>query len=310
MNTILVLISSMPAAVEVVNPSGETSFENRGGWQSPPNMELLAISERRISVMAGRLDGKVAFNTGVARGQGRSHAVRLAEEGADIIGVDICKQIASVGYPMSTTADLDETARLVESLGRRIVVGEGDVRDPTSLETVLEAGMAELGRLDFVLANAGIMPIFGEISQQMQAWSDCLDVLLTGVLHTVEITYPRLVAQGQGGSIVITSSMAGIVPMMRTEGAHTLGRLGYSAAKAALVNLARNYASFLAHHNIRVNTVHPTGVNTPMIRNDYIDAHFPQSNPEDLKALVNAMPVNAVEPLDRTYVVEDEKPPS
>ncbi len=260
--------------------------------------------------MAGRLDGKVAFITGVARGQGRSHAVRLAEEGADIIGVDICKQIASVGYPMSTTADLDETARLVESLGRRIVVGEGDVRDPTSLETVLEAGMAELGRLDFVLANAGIMPIFGEISQQMQAWSDCLDVLLTGVLHTVEITYPRLVAQGQGGSIVITSSMAGIVPMMRTEGAHTLGRLGYSAAKAALVNLARNYASFLAHHNIRVNTVHPTGVNTPMIRNDYIDAHFPQSNPEDLKALVNAMPVNAVEPLDRTYVVEDEKPPS
>ena len=220
--------------------------------------------------MTGRLEGKVVFITGVARGQGRSHAVRFAQEGADVIGVDICDQIATVGYPMSTQADLEETVKLVEDLDRRIVVGCGDVRDPDSLKDVLDAGMAELGRLDFVIANAGIMPIYGELSRQMQAWQDCLDVLLTGVLNTVELTYPRLIAQGEGGSIAITSSMAGLIPTMRTEGRHTLGALGYSAAKAALVNLARNYASFLAYHHIRVNTVHPTGVNTPIDRKSVV----------------------------------------
>jgi SDR family mycofactocin-dependent oxidoreductase len=253
--------------------------------------------------MTGRLEGKVAFITGVARGQGRSHALRLAEEGADIIGVDICEQVSSVGYPMSTTADLEETVKLVEALDRRIVVGQGDVRDRASLEAVLDAGMAELGRLDFVIANAGIMPIHGELSQHMQAWQDCLDVLLTGVLNTVELTYPRLIAQAQGGSIAITSSMAGLAPMMRTEAAHTLGLLGYSAAKAALVNLARNYASILAYHHIRVNTVHPTGVNTPMIHNDMTDHYFANTNPEDLIPLVNAIPVNAVEPVDISNVM-------
>jgi SDR family mycofactocin-dependent oxidoreductase len=253
--------------------------------------------------MTGRLEGKVVFITGVARGQGRSHALRFAEEGADIIGVDICEQIPSVGYPLSSQADLKETASLVEALDRRIIVGQADVRDPAAMTTVLDKGMSELGRLDCVIANAGIMPIFGELSRQMQAWQDCLDVLLTGVLNTVELTYPRIIEQGRGGSIAITSSMAGLVPMMRTQGRHTLGLMGYSAAKAALVNLARNYASFLAFHNIRVNTVHPTGVNTPMIQNDMVAESFATADPEDSRALVNAMPVNAVEPLDISNVM-------
>lgn len=132
----------------------------------------------------------------------------------------------------------------------------------------------------------------------MQAWHDCLDVLLTGVLNTVELTYPVLRDQGKGGSIIITSSMAALAPMMWTEDAHTLGLLGYSAAKAALVNLARNYASILAVHRIRVNTVHPTGVDTMMINNDMCRTRFEKANPEDLKALVNAIPVTRVDPVD------------
>jgi len=246
----------------------------------------------------GRLEGKVAFITGVARGQGRSHAVRFAEEGANIIGVDICADMDGVDYPLATPADLRETELLVEKAGGRIVTGVADVRDIDSMEKVLSRGLAEFGRLDSVLANAGIMPIYGDTARKMKAWHDCLDVLLTGVLRTVELTYPKLVEQGTGGSIAITSSMAGIVPLMRTEQAHTVGKLGYSAAKAALVNLARNYASFLAVHHIRVNTVHPTGVNTPTIDNDVLRDYVRTANPEDLRTLVNAIPVGVVESAD------------
>jgi SDR family mycofactocin-dependent oxidoreductase len=248
--------------------------------------------------MTGKLEGKVAFITGVARGQGRAHAVRLAEEGADIIGIDICGPIDGIEYPLSTEDDLDETVKLVEGHDRRIVTGIADVRDRAAIETVFHQGLDELGRVDFVLANAGVMPVFGQRSNEMAAWNLSLDVLLTGVLNTVEATYPTLVAQGQGGSIVITSSMAALQPMMRTESSHTLGLLGYSAAKAGLVNLARNYASIMAIHHIRVNTVHPTGVNTPMINNEMLAKHWETANPEDRNALVNAIPVDAVEPED------------
>jgi SDR family mycofactocin-dependent oxidoreductase len=248
--------------------------------------------------MAGRLAGKVVFITGAARGQGRSHAVRFAQEGADVIGVDICADIPNVGYPLATRADLDETVAMVEKLDRRMVAGVGDVRDRDSLQKVLDEGMAELGRLDFVLANAGIMPTYGEHANEVRAWQDSLDVLLTGVMHTVEVTYPRLIAQGEGGAIVITSSMAGVVPLMRTEHAKTLGMLGYAAAKAGLVQLMRNYASFLAVHSIRVNAIAPTGVDTPMLDNEMLQEHWAIQTEEDSRSLVNALPVRLVEPVD------------
>jgi NAD(P)-dependent dehydrogenase (short-subunit alcohol dehydrogenase family) len=142
------------------------------------------------------------------------------------------------------------------------------------------------------------MPIWGQKAQTMDAWHLCLDILLTGVLNTVELTYPTIRDQGDGGSIVITSSMAALNPMMRTEEAHTLGLLGYSAAKLALVNLARNYASILARHNIRVNTIHPGGVDTGMINNDMSRGHFDVATDEDKLTLVPAMPVTRVQPED------------
>jgi SDR family mycofactocin-dependent oxidoreductase len=250
-----------------------------------------------------RMTGKVAFITGAARGQGRSHALRLAEEGADIIAVDICGQIDSVAYPMSTEADLQQTVKQVEALDRRIVARAADVRDPASLRAALDAGVAEFGRLDSVIANAGIMPTHGEGSRTMQSWQDSLDVLLTGVLNTVEATWPMLVEQGAGGSVVITSSMAALTPMVRTRKGYTIGLLAYSAAKAAVVNLARNYASMLAADFVRVNTVHPTGVDTPMVRNDVMDRYFAESDPEDLLSLVNAIPVPLVEARDISEAV-------
>jgi SDR family mycofactocin-dependent oxidoreductase len=248
--------------------------------------------------MAGRLEGKVAFITGAARGQGRSHAVRFAAEGADIIGVDLCADIPDTGYPLATRADLDETVAMVETLDRRMVAGIGDVRDRESLQKVLDEGLAELGHLDFVLANAGIMPTRGDHANELRAWHDTLDVVLTGVMHTVELTYPRLIAQGHGGAIVITGSMAAVEPMMRTEHGKTLGLLGYAAAKAALVNLMRNYASILAVHGIRVNVIQPTGVNTPMVNNQMMEEHWATQTEQDGLALVNALPVRVVEPVD------------
>jgi SDR family mycofactocin-dependent oxidoreductase len=248
--------------------------------------------------MTGKLEGKIAFITGIARGQGRAHALRLAGEGADIIGVDICEQIDGVEYPMATPDDLAETVKLVENLDRRIVTGIADVRDRDALEAVYQQGLAQFGRLDFVIANAGVMPVFGPRANEFASWQLCLDVLLTGVLNTVELTYRQIASQGEGGSIVITSSMAALQPMMRTESSHTYGLLGYSAAKAALVNLARNYASILATHHIRVNTLHPTGVNTPMIHNDMIARHWETADPEDSNVLVSAIPVLEVEPED------------
>jgi SDR family mycofactocin-dependent oxidoreductase len=249
------------------------------------------------------LEGRVAFITGIARGQGRSHAVRLAESGADIIGVDICAPIEDVEYPLATRDDLDETVKLVEGLGRRIVADVGDVRDRDSLEAVYQRGLGEFGRLDFVIANAGVMPVFGPRANEFASWQLCLDVLLTGVLNTVELTYKQIVEQGDGGSIVITSSMAALKPMMRTESSHSYGLLGYSAAKAGLVNLARNYASILAVHRIRVNTLHPTSVNTPMIHNEMIERHWATADPEDMQVLVSAIPVMEVEPEDISAAV-------
>ena len=231
--------------------------------------------------MTGRLEGKVAFITGAARGQGRSHAVRLAEEGADIIAIDICAQIESVAYPMSTPDDLAETVRQVEALDRRIHAVQADVRDRDALQAALDAGIAQFGRLDIVLGNAGIAPL--SLHPTPEEWQDVLDVNLTGVYHTVEISKQALIDNG-GGAIVLTSSTAGLNGI----GGSTPGGLGYTAAKHGIVGLMRSYANQLAEHSIRVNTVHPTGVNTPMVVNDVMQ-QFLEADPQMGQAMANAL---------------------
>jgi len=240
--------------------------------------------------MTGRLEGKVAFITGAARGQGRSHAVRLAQEGADIIAIDLCAQIDSVSYPMSTPDDLAETVKQVEAMDRRIHAVQADVRDRAALQAAFDAGVAELGRIDIVLGNAGIAPM--SLHPTPEEWQDVLDVNLTGVYHTVEVAKQALIDNG-GGAIVLTSSTAGINGI----GGDTPGGLGYTAAKHGVVGLMRSYANTLAKHSIRVNTVHPTGVNTPMVVNESMQ-EFLQQDPTMGQAMMNALPVDMLEPVD------------
>ena len=276
------------------------------GMSTHPTLEPTAPEGRHMSedrTSGNPSDAKVAFITGVARGQGRSHALHFARAGVAVIGLDICGQVDSVDYPMSSELDLADTVAEVEAAGGRILARVGDVRNLDDVESALRDGVAAFGRLDYVVANAGIMPIWGRYANTMQSWQDCLDVILTGVLNTIEASYPILVEQGAGGSIVITGSMAAVQPMMRTLDGHTLGLLGYSAAKAALVNLSENYASALAGHGIRVNIVHPTGVATPMIENDMCRSRFDNANPEDLKTIVNALPTDKVQPRDVSELV-------
>ena len=203
----------------------------------------------------GKLEGKVAFITGAARGQGRSHAIRLAEEGADIIAVDICRDYPTVGYALATEADLAETVKAVEALDRRIVATQADVRDFAALKAAVDDGVAQLGRLDIVCANAGICTVQSWDEVTPAVWQDTLDTNLTGVWNTMVAGAPHLITAG-GGSIICTSSTAGIkgLPFLAP----------YVAAKHGMVGIARTMANELARHQIRVNTVHPTGVDTPM----------------------------------------------
>jgi SDR family mycofactocin-dependent oxidoreductase len=240
----------------------------------------------------GTLDGKVALITGAARGQGRAHAVRLASEGANIIAVDLCDQIASVPYPMATPDDLAATVKLVEDTGAQTVAIQADVRDREGLRTALQAGLDEFGRLDIVVANAGIAPMLGGTD----GWRDVIDVNLTGVHHTVEVALPTMIEQGDGGSIVLISSAAGLVGI----GGGDAGSIGYTAAKHGVVGLMRAYANHLAPHSIRVNSVHPTGVDTPMINNEFTRGWLQQmiaetDTPPDMG---NALPVQMLEPED------------
>jgi SDR family mycofactocin-dependent oxidoreductase len=242
----------------------------------------------------GKLDGKVAFITGVARGQGRAHALRLAEDGADIIGLDLCDQISTVAYPLATPADLAETAALVEKLDRRVVLTQADVRDLAAVRGALKAGLAELGRVDIVVANAGIMSTLGELGDTDDAFYETVDVNLTGVWHTLRAAVPTMIEQGSGGSIVITSSTAGLRGLMTPAEA---GSDAYAASKHAVVGLMRVFSNRLAPHNIRVNTVHPTGVNSPMIMNEAFGA-FVAEHPEIAGQMQNTLPVQLIEPED------------
>jgi SDR family mycofactocin-dependent oxidoreductase len=218
--------------------------------------------------MAAQFDGKVAFITGAARGQGRSHAVRFAEEGADIIAFDLCDQIDSVAYPMATPEDLDETVNLVEKTGRRIVAEHGDVRDLERLKAVVATGVAEFGRIDFVLANAGIFPAAGDQRLEIAAFVDAVNVMLNGVYFTIEAALPAMLEHGGGGAIVITSSAAGFKSVSSGFDTMSHGAAGYTAAKTGVIGVMRYFATSLAEKNIRVNSVHPGGVATPMIINE------------------------------------------
>lgn len=216
----------------------------------------------------GVLHDKVVFITGAARGQGRAHAVRFAEEGADVIAFDLCGQLDSVAYPMATPEDLDETVRLVEKTGRRIVAERGDVRDRDRLAAALDRGIAEFGRLDFVLANAGILPAAGEQSGAITAFTDAIAVMLNGVYFTIDAALPALLRNPDGGAIVITSSAAGFTSVSTEFGTMSHGAAGYTAAKHGVIGVMRHFARSLAEKNIRVNSVHPGGVATPMVLNE------------------------------------------
>lgn len=244
----------------------------------------------------GRLAGKVAFITGAAGGLGRSHVRRLAAEGADIVAVDICRSIDSVPYPMSTPAELQSTVEEVEALGRRIIAREADVRSREALQATVDEGVKAFGSIDIVVANAGIAPML--IEDRPQAWQDVIDVNLTGTFNTIEAVIPSMVERGQGGSIVIISSTAGLTGI----GGSSNGGLGYSASKHGVVGLMRSYSNNLAEHSIRVNSVHPTGVATRMVTDPAI-LEFVAQDAGAQRMPPNALPVEAVEPVDVSNAV-------
>jgi SDR family mycofactocin-dependent oxidoreductase len=210
----------------------------------------------------GRLDNKVAFVTGAARGQGRAHAIRLAEEGADIVAVDICAPVETAPYPTATPDDLAETVKLVEDQDRRIIARQADVRDLAALRATVAEAVAEFGGIDIVAANAGIASFAPSWELTEQQFQEMVDVNLIGVWKTTTAVIPSMIERGRGGSIVLTSSLAGLV---------AYGNLShYTAAKHGVTGLMRALAIELAPHNIRVNSVHPTTVDTPMINNPAI----------------------------------------
>jgi len=254
--------------------------------------------------MAGRVEGKVAFITGAARGQGRSHAVRLAEEGADIIAVDICGPVsASSRIPPSTPEDLAETVDLVKNLGRRVYAAEVDVRDFDALKAAVDAGVEQLGRLDIIVANAGIGNGGATLDKTTETdWTEMIDVNLGGVWKTVKAGVPHLVSGGRGGSIILTSSVGGLKAYPHTG--------NYIAAKHGVVGLMRTFAVELGPHNIRVNSVHPTNVNTPMFMNEATKLLFrpdlADPTVDDLKAaaqFMHVLPVGWVDPVDISNAV-------
>ena len=249
--------------------------------------------------MTGRVEGKVAFITGAARGQGRAHAVRLAQEGADIIAIDVCKKIDTVDLiAASTPEDLAETADLVKGHNRRIVTAEVDVRDYDALKAAVDSGVEQLGRLDIIIANAGIGNGGQTLDKTSEAdWTAMIDINLGGVWKTVKAGVPHLLAGGRGGSIILTSSVGGLKAYPHTG--------HYVAAKHGVVGLMRTFAVELGAQNIRVNSVHPTNVNTPLFMNDGTMRLFrpdlENPGPDDMKVvgqLMHTLPIGWVEPED------------
>jgi SDR family mycofactocin-dependent oxidoreductase len=259
--------------------------------------------------VAGRVEGKVAFITGAARSQGRSHALRLAQEGADVIAVDMCAPVESIQmYPPATEEDLAETVRQVEALDRRIVATRADVRDPAALRAAVDEGVAQLGRLDIVLANAGVFELAPSLELTDSAWQEMIDINLTGVWNTCRVALPHLIESG-GGSIVITSSTAGLKGTPNT--------IHYTAAKHGVIGVMRTLANEFGKQSVRVNTVHPTGVDTVMIQNEKTWGLFTPDDPNptrekfaELFETLHPLPVPHVDPVDISnailFLVSDE----
>ncbi|MFC8530047.1 mycofactocin-coupled SDR family oxidoreductase [Nocardia sp. NPDC057227] len=259
--------------------------------------------------MTGRVDGKVAFITGAARGQGRSHAVRLAQEGADIIALDVCKQLDNVPFPMPTSDDLAETADLVKAAGGRVVTVEADVRDFDAVKAGLDGAVEQLGKLDIIIANAGLANEGGALVEMREdLWDDMIGVNLTGVWKSVKAGIPHLQANGSG-SIVLTSSVGGL------KAYPNVGH--YVAAKHGIVGLMRTFAVELGHQNIRCNSVHPTHVSTDMLLNEGTYKLFrpdlENPGPDDMKPICqmfHVLPTPWVDSVDVSnavlYLVSDE----
>ena len=244
----------------------------------------------------GVLNGKVVFITGAARGQGRAAAILFAEHGAKVIAADICESIKTIGYPLATEADLAETVRLVEVADGEIVARRADVRDRDALQEVVDEGVAKFGRLDFVLCNAGVFSWTGDLYDTPAAWTDTMEVNARGAHNTIEVALPTMIGAGHGGSIVMTNSLSGIAPMISDYRFTSTGYLAYMTAKHGLVGLMRAYALMLAQFSIRVNSVHPGGVATPMIANESVESVMT----EMAQAIVYrpAMPMDLLEPSD------------
>ena len=255
----------------------------------------------------GSLDGKVAVVSGAARGQGRSHAVRLAEEGADIIAFDLCEDLESVQYPLASRADLEQTVAAVEATGRRIVSSVTDVRDADAVAAAVASGVEQLGRLDVVVANAGIVSYYPADQLSRQAWNEMIDINLTGVWNLTSASLRPLIDGGEGGAIVFLSSSAALVGLANVP--------HYSAAKAGLVGLMQSLSVELGPHRIRVNTIHPTAVKTPMVQNKATyelmwgepvtseDLDEPPAAVGDALTSLNSIPIKWVEPIDTSNAI-------
>lgn len=254
-----------------------------------------------------RLNGKVVLVTGAARGQGRSHAVHLADEGADIIALDICADIASNEYPLATVADLEETRNLVEKSGRRVVTGQIDVRDRAQLQQFLDDAVAQLGGLDVVVANAAICPLGNHIPAQ--GFIDAFDVDFIGVVNTVHVGLAHLKS---GGSVIVTGSIAGLLPATGMNGGNLQGPggAGYGLAKKMVKEYTKSLALTLGPQSIRVNAIHPTNVDTGMLHNEPMyktfrpDLETPTREDAELSfPFLQAMPIPYVDPADISHAV-------
>ena len=253
--------------------------------------------------MAGRMEGKVVLVTGAARGMGRSHAVRLAQEGADVIGVDVCGPIPGGQAPVSTPEDLAETVAAVEALDRRMVSAQADVTDEDALTAAVAEGVAQLGRLDCAIANAGIGGVPNQVADMpAQDWRDVIETNLTGVFLTAKVAVPHIRAHGEGGSILLISSALGLRGMQNVS--------AYAAAKHGVVGLMRSLAIELAPDRIRVNSIHPTNVATPLVLNENTfklfrpDLEAPgEDDVRDAFTGLNLLEVPWIEPIDISEAV-------